>query len=305
MSNPSPRVSMASIAKACGVSKMTVSRVLMGKQYSASPAIKEKILRTAAKMKYEVNVLARQLKTNRTEYLGIATSFKGLIGSYYFQQVLLGIKEALSDSDYGLALIDSETKDALDAEKLYGVCRRRKVDGLLIVSPHLDDAFLAGLVDRRFPVATVGGDTREHVVASFGLDDDDAVRQALLYLKSLGHRRVGFLAGPADLSSAKIRRAAFVRHGKALGFETAKDWILNGAYTRQDGFEAALQLLSLSRLPTALVAANDLSALGAADACHRRGIAVPRQLSIVGIDDIAESALATPALTTVAQPMAE
>ncbi len=296
---------MEDIAKACGVSKMTVSRVLRGKPNAAGPKSRERILSAARRMNYRVNTLARQLKRNRAEYLGIATSFKGLLGSFYFQEIVKGIQSEINGSEYGLALVDTETREQADARKLFDLCRLRRVDGLVVVSPRLGDKFLDDLSRGHFPVAAVGGSTERHSVYSCSVDDDDAMRQGIEHLHGLGHRKIGFLAGPSNLLSAQARRAAFLRHADRLGIVPANGWIEDAEYTRQGGSAAALAILGRSRRPTALLAANDLSALGAYEACHRLGLRVPDDLSIVGMDDIPESEVAAPGLTTVRQPVME
>lgn len=135
-----------------------------------------------------------------------------------------------------------------------------------------------------------------------GLDNADSMQQAVRYLAGIGHRRIGFIRGPDLSTTAEERRLGFIAAMAELGQPSNDDWIVPGGYTYEAGLSAGRRLLALPQRPSAVIASNDLAALGMIAAATEQGIVIPDGLSVVGIDDIYLAALPPIGLTTIRQP---
>ena len=304
MSGSDPKISatMDDIARETGLSKMTVSRALSNKGY-VSERSRKLILSAAKKFDYQINMLARQLSSNRTYLLGVITPFRGLLGTFYFGQVLQGVQQALSGTGYHVALFDSQSEDFNDGTKCANLCRQRRVDGLIVVAPGLDDQFPLTFANLQMPTVVVGSSFRQKTINYVDVDNFGAATAVTEYLVRLGHKKMGFLRGPADLRDATQRELAFRKTLAAHDLPVVEKWILQGDYETRKAFHLALELLSKGNRPTAIFAANDLMAYGVLDAARMLKLNVPEDLSVAGFDDLEGSAEWVPSLTTAAQPM--
>lgn len=295
---------MDDIARECGVSKMTVSRVLAGRG-GAGQAMREKVLSIAKQLNYESNILASSFAQKRSGFVGVATPLEGLIGSSYLAEVFKGFQQILSDSVWDFALFDILSPSFSDGSKLEKLYRSKKVEGLLVVAPHTDDKFLATLADLDIRLVVVGEIiARSHVSYVIG-DDSQGIELACEHLYTLGHRRIGFVGGPQDLSTARRRKSAYLKFCRRRNLHSPREFGEVGAYTMESGRIAGLKLLSLKNRPTAIVAANDMMAFGLVEAAKERKLNVPRDVSIVGFDDLVSSVGSGPMITTVHQPVLE
>jgi LacI family transcriptional regulator len=293
---------MEDIARETGLSTMTVSRALSNKGY-VSERSRKLVLAAARKFDYQVNMLARQLSSNRTYLLGIIVPFNGLLGTYYLGQVLQGMQQTLSGSGYHMALFDSESEDFNDGNKCANLCRQRRVDGLAVVAPGRDDRFPLTFANLNMPLVVIGSLFRQRWVNCVDVDNLGTASEVTEYLIHLGHTRLGFLRGPPYLRNASEREQGFRKTLAAHGIPTVEKWILQGDYETRKAFHVALELLSKEDRPTAVFAANDLMAYGVLDAARMLGLNVPEDLSIAGFDDLEGSGECVPSLTTAAQPM--
>jgi DNA-binding LacI/PurR family transcriptional regulator len=293
---------MDDIAQETGLSKMTVSRALSNKGY-VSERSRKLILAAAKKLDYQVNMLARQLSSNRTYLLGVITPFGGLLGTFYFGQVLRGVQQALSGTGYHAALFDSQSEDFNDGSKCANLCRQRRVDGLIVVAPVRNDRFPLTFANLEMPLVVVGSSFRQMSISYVDVDNFGAAAAMTEYLARLGHKKIGFLLGPPDLHDAAERELAFRKTLAAHHLPITEKWILQGDYETRKAFHLALELLSKENRPTAIFAANDLMAYGVLDAARMLKLSVPEDLSVAGFDDLDGSAESIPSLTTAAQPM--
>ena len=295
---------MAEIARLCGTTKMTVSRVFAGRP-GVGEELRQKILQAGQNLHYEVNQQARNFGANRAGFVGIATPFEGLLGSCYFQRVVEGLNYGLRSEPQDLALFDMLSASFEDGAKLERLWRQRKVDGLVILAPHTTDHFMRPLTDSGVPLVVVGEHPNDEAIASIMGNDGMGIRLAVDHLVELGHRRIAFVGGPADLSSATRRRESFVETMKGHGLKAGPDLIGEGDYTMHSGRVAGGRLLAHAKRPTAIVAANDYMAMGVIQSAQELGLRVPRDLSVTGFDDLPDSADYWPPLTTVHQPIFE
>jgi DNA-binding LacI/PurR family transcriptional regulator len=293
---------MQDIARETGLSAMTVSRVLSKKGY-VSERSRKLVLAAAKKRHYEVNLLARQLSHNRTCLIGIIVPFKGFLGTYYLGQVMQGIQQSLSGTDYHMALFDSESEDFNEGRKCANLCRQRRVDGLIVVAPGVDDRFPLTFANLSMPLVVVGGLLQHRKINCVDVDNLGAAAAVTEHLIRLGHTKIGFLSGPSHLRNAAEREQGFRKTMAAHRIPVVEKWILQGEYETRKAFHVALELLSKKERPTALFAANDMMAYGVLDAARLKGLNVPDDLSVVGFDDLEASAECIPSLTTATQPM--
>ena len=296
------RATMDDIAQACGLSKMTVSRVLANRP-GVGTETRRKVEAAAKQLNYELNSMAQNFNLNRSGFIGIATSTDGLIGSYYFGEIFHGFSRAIRDSAHHFALFDTASDSFNDGSKLARLYRQRKVDGLLIVSPHTDNQFLQTLKNLRVPMVVVGESVLDPSVGSITCDDAAGVRAVCQHLFTLGHRKIAFIGGPKGLISSERRKRTFEQFCQGNGLDLPAAYLQPGDYTMRAGRQAALTLLDSPARPTAIVAANDLMAFGVMETARALDLTMPGDLSVAGFDDLPTAADRFPALTTVSQPV--
>ena len=295
---------MEDIARECGVTKMTVSRVLAGKK-NVKTSTRQKILESASRLNYEINTLAQNFNNNRSGFIAVATPFEGLMGSPYLGEVFQGFDKVLRGSDYDFALFNTHAESFNDGAKLARLHRQRRVDGILVVAAHTDDRFIATLEHQHVPMVVIGEQVPGSNVCSISCEDAKGVEKVCSHLHDLGHRRLAFVEGPHDLLTAIRRRAAFVDFCNGRGLELPEELIREGGFTMRSGRIAGHALLSLPERPTAIVAANDMMAFGVIEAARAMGLDVPRDVSIAGFDDLPTATDRFPSLTTIHQPVRE
>ncbi len=295
---------MEDVARACGVTKKTVSRVFAG-----SPLVKastrEKILEAAKRLNYEFNTLAQNFNAKRSRFIGVATSFVQLLGSSYFGELFKGFAKELNDSQWDFALFDTDTESFNNGEKLAKLYRQRRVDGLLVVAPHTYDRFLETLEQRHVPMIVVGVRPTGQGICSVSCDDARGITLLCEHLYSLGHRRIGFVSGPQYVTTSELRTQAFLEFCRAKKLKCPPEYIQPGFYAIRTGKEAAAKILNTNPRPTAVIAANDLMAFGVIECAHELGLRVPEDLSVAGFDDLPTGAERSPTLTTIHQPVNE
>jgi LacI family transcriptional regulator len=175
----------------------------------------------------------------------------------------------------------------------------RKVEGVAIMTSEMDKHLVDQLAHRNVPMVFLDVGTPGEGVANIKVDYAKGVNEAMDHLLSLGHRRIGFISGPLTLKSARIRRSAFLRSLGGHGIDEDKRLVEEGDHTVDGGLLAMTRMLESNCSPTALLASNDLTAIGVMRAVRRAGLSVPRDISIVGFDDIRLAEFTEPPLTTV------
>lgn len=293
------------IARACNVSTATVSYVINGKN-TLLPETRERVLRKMREMNYHPSAVARGLTNKRMNTLGVLFDNVGseiAIWHPYTSGILQGIVAASAEAGYNVTLF---TELWQNAEKSLPKLRDQRADGLLIVAPPADTDILPSLQGAGLKVVTVSSESASFGMPSVDVDNAAGIHLAVQHLRVLGHTRIAFLGGERNMFSAAVRLAAFEAALQAAKINVPTEYITAASY--QDSEIAGRQTRQLLRRPvppTAIVAGNDQIAVAAVKAAQSLGVAVPRQLSIVGFDDIADAALMQPALTTIKQPFAE
>ncbi|SMB78931.1 LacI family DNA-binding transcriptional regulator [Deinococcus hopiensis] len=293
-------VTLADVAAQAGVSRMTVSKVV-NKQPGISDSTRQRVLQVIDELGYTAHPSARALAGGRTDTLGVVVPS---IGPQYISEVVRGADLVAYEAGLDL-LISTTQEDTAHERQNVGRLSRGLVDGLLMVLPRSLDRYAATLKQSGVPVVIIAA---ANTTMPFPLVDADhyrGARLAVAHLLELGHRRIGFIAGRAD-TTASLERLRGYREGlltAGLPFDAAL--IRPGEYTQPGGFQAAQALLDLPERPTAIFAANDVSAFGAVEAVKDRGLRVPHDVSVIGFDDIPQAGQVHPALTTVRQPLVD
>jgi DNA-binding LacI/PurR family transcriptional regulator len=288
---------MADVARIAGVSHQTVSRVLHDNP-NVRGETRDRVLAAIKQLNYRPNSTARALVTGRTKTLGVVSSDTTLYGP---ASTLFGIERAAQDAGY--AVIVSSLRSVSRASVLEAIQQLRDngVDGIALAAPLRAAADTLRHVKFDVPVVALeAGQTLSIPLAA--VDQRAGAAAATRHLLSLGHKTVWHLAGPGDWQEAKERVVGWKTALEAAGASVPLP--LRGDWTPRSGYEAADALLKTPQL-TALFVANDQMALGVLRRFHEAGREVPRDLSVVGFDDIPEAAYFTPPLTTVRQDFAE
>jgi DNA-binding LacI/PurR family transcriptional regulator len=288
---------MADVAQLAGVSHQTVSRVLNDSEHVRAET-RERVLAAVRMLDYRPNSVARALVTGRSMTLGVVSFDTTLYGP---ASTLFGIERAAHEAGYLITIVSQKS---LDRERLLSAVerlRRQGVDGILVLSPQVAAAHALPHLPADIPVVALaaGSDDAVPVVA---VDQFAGAAAATRHLLELGHATVHHLAGPSDFLEAQERVAGWRATLEAAGAEIAPP--LTGDWSPRSGYELARPLMDTPEV-TAVFVANDQMALGLLRLLHEGGRELPRDVSVVGFDDIPEAPYFTPPLTTVRQDFDE
>jgi len=308
-SGKSAAVTMRDVANSSGFSPATVSIVLNNAPLARyiAPATKKKIEEAARKLGYRPNAMARFLRSKRTHSVGVMFFD---ITDPFCTPILRGIENSLFQGSYVPILADAHNQRNR-FERYLELLLERHVEALIVVANWLfvDIHLLADFSKRNIPAATIGWELPGDNVSSVMVDNETGGRLALEHLHKLGHRKIAFIRGPKTLIDSGPRWKGIQKFAHTAGLEIDSNLILQlpEAFDPNSGFEGGFrlteELLQRRKKFTALVAFDDLTALGAIRAFNKAGMSVPEQCSVVGFDDVALSAMAVPSLTTVRQPL--
>lgn len=284
------------VADRAGVSVASVSRVLTGAGVVAEPT-RLKVLEAVEALAYVPHSGARSLSTSRSDCIGVI--LPDLYGEF-FSELIRGMDLAARAAGLHL-IVSSSHDDAGDAAAAIRSMRGR-VDGLIVLSPHLDAANLAANLAGRLPVVLMNGGTDAGDRPSIVIDNLGGARTAVEHLLSLGRERIAHIGGPLGNLDARDRAAGYVEAVRAAGLAPL---VVTGDFTQASGHAAMRQLLGEGVRPDAVFAGNDMMAVGALLAMQEAGVRVPRDVAVVGFDDVPIAALVRPALTTLRIEIAE
>jgi len=291
------RVTLRDVAAATRVSSQTVSRVVNGKPEVADET-RRRVWDAIRRLGYRPNTVARSLASHRTYSLGLIT---WSVSDFYRAEVIMGAQREAHERGYLFLLTVSEG----DRESLHRLCHlmlERQVDGLLLLAPA---ALPPEHLDCEQPIVSLAYPVDGPQAINVDVDNVDGAYQAVSHLAELGHRRIGVISGPAGWKATAERtegaRRVLAEYGETLDgrwVALADDWTLEA------GYEATCRFLDDGLAPTALFCHNDWLAFGAYRALYERGLRIPRDVSVVGYDDLPMCLYTTPSLTSVSQPRA-
>jgi LacI family transcriptional regulator len=302
-------ITIRDIAKDSGFSVSTVSIVLNNAPLSRyiAPETKQRIEKAARRLGYRPNQLARSLRSQRNHTIGLMVFD---ITDPFVTPILRGIETTLFQASYVSLLADAQNERER-FERYLEMLLERRVEGLIVLANWLvvDIKVLDHLSQRSVPAVVIGRNLQMESVSSVMVDNEAGAFLALQHLYSLGHRKIAFIRGPSALDDSRERWQGIrnFAHSAALTIDEKLVVDLPNSFDPNQGFEAGQRLteemLSRKRQFTALMAFDDVTALGAMRALAKAGVSIPERCSVIGFDDVALAALSLPALTTVRQPM--
>ena len=292
-----PKTTLYDVAKAAGVHTSTVSRALNAEtRHLITTEVVDRVQKTADDLGYRHNAIASSLRTRRSNAVGVI--IPDLLNAV-FPPIIVGIEEMLREAGYVLT-IASHGNDADRHSAILDAMLARQVDGLIMATATLDDVSVERLVQRGVPVVMVNRRDRTGRAPSVVTDDESGIALAVDHLATLGHRHIGHIAGPQTLSTGVARLRGFITAMQARGLVADNSVIaIAESYGRLAGKVAVAALLGKKNKLTAIVAANDLLALGGYDAFREAKLHCPEQISITGYNDMPLVDLVSPPLTTV------
>lgn len=286
------------VARAAGVSVATVSRALNGAD-NVTPGTRQRVQSVAAELRFTPSSAARSLITRRTHTVGAL--LPDLYGEY-FSELIRGID--LKARARGLhLLVSSSHGDASEAAAALRAMHGR-VDGLLVMSPHIDSAALTANLPQGLPVVLISTRLPEEGRPSFAVDNFGGAQAMTRHLASRGHRRLAFVGGPENNYEAQERLRGY-RAALAELRPHAAELVLHGDFSEESGWRAGSEIASLAERPDAVFCSNDMMAIGCLAALAEAGVRVPQDIALAGFDDIPIARYVTPPLTTVRVRIAE
>jgi LacI family transcriptional regulator len=296
------RLTIKEVAEAAGVSTQTVSRVLNNRP-DVSPETYDRVKQIITDTGYAPNMLARGLTQGRSHVLGVVA-----YGLDYFgpSRVLTGIEQQAAEMGYSISLNLIHEPATDDVDGLLSSLFSRQVDGIIWAIPEVaTNRLWSHAVNRDFPVPVllVGGMDGQTTLPSIGIDNVAIGHLATEHLLAGGARRIGIITGPLAWWEAQQRQTGWRETLRAHGLEASDDLVAVGDWTANSGEQALYRLLAQVPDLDAVFASNDQMALGVLHGAHRLGRRVPEDLSVIGVDNIAESSHFWPSLSTVSQPL--
>ena len=294
--SPNSRATAHDVAARAGVSQPTVSLVLSwNAKARVSPDTRARVLRAAEELGYRPNLLAQGLVRGRSFALGVVVPD---LGNPFFAAVVSGAEKVASKSGYAVFLCEA---GEISAEQHLAALKSRQIDGVILDS--VGAAALTPETLRGINVVLV--DEALDAYPGIVSDAERAGELAAQHLLELGHTRVAFIGPAVDARAFRLRERGFTKTLRATGRPISSESLRRAHPTVTGGMQGMRALLALKPRPTAVFCANDLMALGALKVCAMAKVVVPRELSIVGCDDIEVAQLVTPELTTIAIPSRE
>jgi LacI family transcriptional regulator len=294
-------ITLEDIARQAGVSRSTVSRVI-NEQPNVSESARSRVLDVVRHTGYIPNAAARTLASQRSWMLGLVLphSVSSFFTDPYFPLLTQGIAQACNQNNYTLGLFLVGTEE--DEEKIFPrVSRRGLLDGVIVQAGHHGDPVMGWLLDSSIPLVFAGRPFHPGNFSYIDIDNVDASYNAVVHLIRLGRKRIATIAGPSHSSVGVDRRAGYIKALKDRGLELNTELIVEGDFTDAGGYFAMQQLLP--QHPDAVFAASDTMAYGAVRAIKEAGLHIPRDLAVIGFDDLPLANASNPSLTTVRQPV--
>lgn len=293
-------MNIAEIARRANVSTATVSRTI-NQSGPVKAATARKVWRVVSELNYYPNSHARALVSGRSRLLGLIVSD---ITNPFFSELIRSFDSMAGQQQYDVLITSTDYQ----TNRMTATLRRmleRKVDGVALMTSEMDMGLIRELSKRGVPIVfmDVGqmGPRMSHVLIDYG----NGITQAVDHIVGLGHKNVAFISGPLDLHSARTRRQAFLDGMRRHGLMPDRKLIREGTHTADGGYREMAALLRQGRRPSAVVASNDWTAIGALHAIQAAGLRVPEDISLVGFDDIPLVSYTTPSLTTVRMSAAD
>lgn len=298
------------IAAKVGTSAATVSRVLANNGYPVSEELRRRITEAADELNYSPNIVGRMLKKSQSTDIGIIIP---TISNPYYSTLILGAEQEARKEGYNLFLCNS-LRDPLMERKYLESLYQKQVRGIMISTVNENHALLKELQKYGVIIVAFDQDAGDLKCSRVGFDYTRGAVMAMEYLMANGHKNIAFLSAPVTRKSRSDVLLGYRRAHSDRGLQLREENIVlsqteeelpDGTYEFQNGRKLAAMFMQLSPRPTAILAINDLTACGIMRGLIENGIKVPRDVSVIGFDNIELSAMVSPPLTTVSQPAFE
>lgn len=293
-------VTINEIARVAGVSLSTVSRALSHSDHPVNPETRYRILGIASELGYQPNLLARSLRTDRTNTIGIIVEN---IQSPFIPPIIRGIQDHLKPEGYFSTIINSDWDPKIEADSIQSL-KNRQIDGIIFVETWHHSSQPVQVMTNK-PFVFVHRLFNARCSNSVAPDDYGGARLGTHHLVSLGHRRIGLIKGPKDWDASQNRFKGYIDELEAAGIPFDRALVRSGDWEVKGGYLATVKLIGLKNRPTAIFATNDLMALGAIYAIQDAGLRVPEDVSVVGYDNRNFTGFVRPAITSVSLPCYE
>lgn len=298
------KINISVIAKRANVSNMTVSRVLNNNGQVAAKT-KENILKIMKELNYQPNLIARSLSSNKTMTIGVVIpKTEKLFLDNYIAQILSGITDIALENNYRIMLIPIKTIEGADGCYLNYV-RSRLFDGLILIKTKTDDKYLTKLADSGFPFVAVNFRKKSDKINYVDSENIVGAENAVDYLISKGHKKIGFVMGTINETNAKDRLRGYKKSLKKNKINFNENYVIYGDFEKETAFSESMKLLKIKNRPTAIFCSDDYMAIGVIKQIKEQGLSVPKDIAVIGFDDIELCEYTRPSLTTVAQPLYE
>ncbi|MGH9600037.1 MAG: LacI family DNA-binding transcriptional regulator [Bryobacteraceae bacterium] len=291
---------MRDIAKLAGVSSATVSRVINGSSV-VRPETAERVQRVIAELRFIPNGSATTLKYGRSGTYGLIVPD---ITNPFFPEFIESFEGILADTNHNMLMATTASHAPALQRTIYRMLVSQ-VEGIALLASEIETEPIEAMMDNRVPLVTMDRRLVGKGLSDVSVDSTSGMEQAVEHLLGLRHRRIGYIGGSVGPTISDHRMNSFVRAMQGFGLAVEAELTRAGNYRMGGGESAMAELLELKNRPTAIVAANDLTAIGALRAIHRHGLSVPEDISIVGFDDIEWSEIVYPPLTTLRLPRQE
>jgi len=291
---------MRDIAKIAGVSSATVSRVINNSNL-VRPATAEKVRKVIQELKFVPNGSATTLKYGKSSSYGLIIPD---ITNPFFPEFIRSFESILVKNNQDMLMATTD----LHASRMQQTIHRmlvRQVDGVALLASEIETEPIETLLHHRVPLVTMDRRLTGPGLSDVSINYGSGMNEAVEHLKELRHKSIGFIGGSAGPTISDHRLRAFVKAVERVGLKVDKRFVRVGNYRISGGESAMTELLALEDRPTAIVTANDLTAIGALRVIRRAGLSVPEDFSIVGFDDIELSDIVYPPLTTLRLPRQE
>jgi LacI family transcriptional regulator len=298
-----PNLTLEDIAKKCGVSRSTVSRVI-NNHPNVSEKVRKRVQKEIKNTGFRPHAAARALVSQRSWTIGLVLprSVNSFFTDPYYPRLIQGIAQGCNLNKYtlGLYLIT----DAEDEEEIYPrLSRRGSLDGILFQSDQIGDQLIDRLAQSRIPLVIIGRPFHNDNISYIDIDNVSAAGLAVNHLLKLGHKRIGTITGPLNTTVGIDRKNGFIQAMQKSGISVDEALIVEGDFTENKGYQGMLKILP--GRPDAVFVASDQMAIGAIRALRENGLRVPEDVAIIGFDDLPLANSADLNLTTVHQPVYE
>ncbi len=290
------KATLKDVARLAGVSTVTVSNVL-NHRHNVSVLTRQRVNEAVQKTGYRVNLVARGLAGGRTNTLGILVPD---LTTQYIGEIVRGVNDEIRRA--GMEVLISTASDDVKERSQIDLLQEIS-DGLILILPHNTDYDVSLFEKNNIPMVMIDHRGSSIPLPAVDVDNYYGGRRATEYLISLNHTRIAFIQGRYEASSLRFKGYKEALLNAQLSFD--ESLVANGEFSQPGGFAAANQLLSSDNPPTAIFAANDLSAFGVMEAIKEKGLRIPHDVSVIGFDDIPMASQVFPPLTTIRQPLLE